>query len=74
LAQALIARAGVRPVGFIGRVLDLHPIVREGVQHSLAAHEVRFIEADAALAAARLRTGSQAAWRQQLLDTAALQR
>ncbi|MDB5472774.1 MAG: N-acetylglucosamine kinase, partial [Devosia sp.] len=28
LAQALIARAGVRPVGFIGRVLDLHPIVR----------------------------------------------
>lgn len=63
LAKALIARAGERPVGFIGGVLQLHPVVTEAIQAELATVDVRFPKVDAALAAARLHLNDFAAWR-----------
>lgn len=63
LARALGARAGARPVGFIGGVLKLHPVIGETIAAELAGMELRFPEADAALAAARLHLPEGAAWR-----------
>ncbi|OEO32737.1 hypothetical protein VW23_010085 [Devosia insulae DS-56] len=54
LALALIGRAGERPIAFVGRVIDLHPALREAAVEALAGRTVRFAQADAALAAARL--------------------
>lgn len=53
LALALIARAGPRPIALIGRVFELHEILRQAVEHALADHTVRLAKSDAALAAAQ---------------------
>lgn len=62
LAGALIARAGARPVGFIGGVLALHPVILSEIRRRLAGQEVRLLEADASLAAARLQALRQGGW------------
>lgn len=54
LAKALIARAGEKPIGFIGGVLALHPIIVAEIRRQLDGREMRLVNADAALAAARL--------------------
>jgi glucosamine kinase len=66
LAQALISRAGTRPVGLVGGVLNLHPLVADGVREQLADHEVRLLSADACLAAARLQGSGDPRWLQVL--------
>ena len=58
LATALVRRAGSLPVALVGRVLDLHLVVREQVARMLAAETVHVRRSDAALAAARLQTNS----------------
>ena len=62
LAGALIARAGERPVGFIGGVLALHPVIAVEIRHRLAGLEVRQLDADASLAAARLQIVQRDGW------------
>ncbi|MHA6692611.1 N-acetylglucosamine kinase [Devosia sp. A449] len=66
LAQALIARAGHHPVGVIGGVLKLHPLITEEIQRLLPDADIRLLNADAALAAAQLQTSSTPGWRQVL--------
>jgi glucosamine kinase len=66
LARALISRVGSRPVGLVGGVLNLHPLVTDGIREQLAGHEVRLLDADAALAAARLTASGDAHWLQVL--------
>jgi N-acetylglucosamine kinase-like BadF-type ATPase len=66
LALALIARAGNRPVGFTGGVLGLHPLIVDTIRQQLAGIEVRLPDGEAALAAARLQTSSDASWRETL--------
>ena len=66
LAQALVARVGRRPIGFVGGVLNLHPLIASEIKHALAGHEVRLLDADACLAAARLRTAGEGRWGQVL--------
>lgn len=67
LAQALITRVGTRPVGFVGGVLNLHPLIATEISRRLSGHEVRLLNADACLAAARLHAdGGDARWRQVL--------
>lgn len=56
LATALLGRAGNRPIALVGRVLDLHLLVREQVARVLAGQDVAVRRSDAALAAARLGT------------------
>ncbi|RYE86886.1 MAG: N-acetylglucosamine kinase [Hyphomicrobiales bacterium] len=63
LAKALVARAGARPVGFIGGVLGLHPAVTDTIVAELTGLDVRFPKADAALAAAHLQLPASAGWR-----------
>ncbi|KQU94164.1 hypothetical protein ASC68_21110 [Devosia sp. Root105] len=58
LATALVGRAGSLPVALVGRVLDLHLVVREQVVRMLAAETVHVRRTDAALAAARLQTNT----------------
>lgn len=58
LATALVGRAGSLPVALVGRVLDLHLVVREQVARILAAETVHVRRSDAALAAARLQTNT----------------
>lgn len=67
LALALMGRSGARPVGMIGGVLSLHPVLAEQIHQSLPGHDVRFLSADAALAAARMGLEPQNAWRHVLL-------
>ena len=66
LALALIARAGKRPAGFIGGVLCLHPLIAETIREQLAGIEVRMLDGEAALAAARLQTSDDPSWRETL--------
>ncbi len=63
LAKALAARAGDRPVGFIGGVLRLHPVIVDSIGAHLPPAEVRILDADASLAAAHLQTASDGQWR-----------
>ncbi|WP_108398617.1 N-acetylglucosamine kinase [Devosia submarina] len=63
LALALVARAGKRPVGLIGGALGLHPLILETVRRQLAVIDVRVLDADGALAAARLQTDRDDRWR-----------
>lgn len=63
LAQALTARVGHRPIGFIGGVFDLHPTLRERVEAVLIGEDLRFLQSDAALAAAQLSRDTQSSWR-----------
>lgn len=70
LAQALVRRVGPRPIGFIGGVLALHPAIAAEIRDTLGGREVRLLNADASLAAARLQAGGNDAW----LATLAAQR
>lgn len=62
LAEALIARAGEKPIGFIGGVLILHPVIVAEIRRQLEGREVRLLSADAALAAARLQAVGPNGW------------
>ena len=62
LAGALVERAGEKPIGFIGGVLALHPIIVAEIRRQLEGHEVRLLSADAALAAARLQAVGTSGW------------
>ncbi len=66
MAEALLARAGPRPIGFIGGVLAL-PVLGDAIRTGLPGHDVRFVEADAALAGARLFL-SGGPWRASMLE------
>lgn len=72
LAEALVARAGVRPIGFIGGVLQLDPIIEAEIRAALAGHDVRLVASDTALAAALMGTAAQASRRQMLAARASL--
>lgn len=54
LGTALVARAGRRPIGFVGGVLKLNPVIEDEIRRALAGHDLRFVETDAALTAANL--------------------
>jgi glucosamine kinase len=54
LAHALIARAGILPVAFVGGVINLHPSIRPSLVAALPGIEVRFPTIDAALTAAMI--------------------
>lgn len=58
LAAALIGRTRSLPVVLVGRVLDLHLVVREQVGRMLAAETVHVRRSDAALAAALMQTST----------------
>lgn len=62
LALALVARAGTRPIGFIGGALDLHPLILETIKRQLIGYDVRLLNADSALAAARLQSEIDGSW------------
>jgi glucosamine kinase len=66
LAKAQIARVGSRPIGFVGGVLNLHPLIATEITHLLAGHQVRLLSADACLAAARLQASGDPRWLQVL--------
>ena len=62
LADALIARVGDRPVGFIGGVLALHPVIVAEIRRRLVGRDIRLLHADASLAAARLQAIQPNGW------------
>lgn len=62
LVEALIARVGARPAGFIGGVLALHPVIETEIRARLG-DDVRLLGADASLAAARLQAVDPQGWR-----------
>lgn len=62
LVEALMARVGARPAGFIGGVLALHPLIEEEIRRRLG-DDVRLLSADASLAAARLQAVDPQGWR-----------
>lgn len=64
MGKALIGRAGKRPIGFIGGVLSLHPSIGDEIAQSLAGHDVRLVQSDTALAAARLNLAADGLWKQ----------
>ncbi|MCR6673018.1 BadF/BadG/BcrA/BcrD ATPase family protein [Devosia ginsengisoli] len=70
LAGALIARAGERTVGFIGGVLALHPVILAEIRLLLTGQEVRLLDADASLAAARLQALGTDGWIEVLAEPA----
>ncbi|HTN63045.1 MAG TPA: BadF/BadG/BcrA/BcrD ATPase family protein [Devosia sp.] len=74
LAEALAGRAGARPIGFIGGVLALHPVLTEAIATRLTGHDITFTKAEASLAAARLRLPAGAHWRRVLETNASIAR
>ena len=72
LAQALIARVGKRPLGFAGGVLNLHPVIAGEIRLQLAGHEIRLVDADASLAAARLQASGNERWRRLLAERSSI--
>lgn len=54
LAQALLERAGALPVGFVGGIIDLHPLIRAGLVEALPGVDLSFRRVDAALHAAQM--------------------
>ena len=72
LAQALIARAGTRPLGFAGGVLSLHPVIPAEIRRQLPGHDIRLVNADAALAAAQLQASGGTRWRQLLAERSSI--
>lgn len=66
LIEALTARIGQRPAGFIGGVLNLHPIIEETIRARLAGQDVRRLNADASRAAAQLQATDPQGWRRVL--------
>lgn len=74
LAQALTERAGTKPIGFIGGVLALHPVLTEAITAALAGHEVIFPKADASLIAAQLHLPLGAHWHAVLTTNAGIAR
>lgn len=63
LAEALATRIGPRPVGFVGGVLNLHPVIEDEIRRRLAGQDVRRLSADASLAAARIQASDPQGWR-----------
>lgn len=63
MGKALTQRAGKRPIGFIGGVLKLHPTISTEIQRALVGHDVRLVQSDTALAAARLTISGAGPWR-----------
>lgn len=72
LAKALVARAGNRPIRFVGGVLQLHPVIVEEITCCLAGSDLHVADADAALAAAQLQAGGNEAWTEVLAATSSL--
>ena len=72
LAMALVGRVGERPIGFIGGVFKLHPVIFEAVLTHLAGHRVSLLGADTVLAAARLQAVGDERWRQTLSRRASI--
>lgn len=66
LAEALTTRVGARPVGVIGGVLKLHPVIESAVENALPDTVVSILSADVALQAAKLQLGADDGWRQVL--------
>ena len=66
LALALVARVGDRPIGFVGGVFRLHPVILQEALTCLAGHSVSLLEADTVLAAARLQAVGDYRWRETL--------
>ncbi|WEJ34224.1 BadF/BadG/BcrA/BcrD ATPase family protein [Devosia sp. SD17-2] len=66
LIEALTARIGPRPAGFIGGVLSLHRIIEETIRARLVGQDVRRLSADASLAAAQLQVTDPQGWRRVL--------
>jgi N-acetylglucosamine kinase-like BadF-type ATPase len=54
LAKALIGRAAILPVAFVGGIIDLHPLIRPGLTEALPGIDVSFPKVDAALRAAQM--------------------
>lgn len=72
LAEALVARAGQRPIGFIGGVLGLDPVIEAEIRTALPGQDVRIVASDTALAAARMGTQAQTPRRQMLAARSSL--
>jgi glucosamine kinase len=53
LGKALIGRVGERPLGFVGGVITLHPIIKSSLMAELPGQTIQFPQADAALFAAQ---------------------
>lgn len=66
LSQALISRVGHRPIGVIGGVFNLHPIILDTLRATLPDQTVNLLQADVAIAAARLQATRDARWTQWL--------
>ncbi len=60
LAQALVRRAGAKPVALLGRAAALHPEILTGFRAAAPTLEVRLAAPNAALAAARLAAAAAA--------------
>ena len=67
LATCLQQRVGELPIKFTGGVLDLHPVILQEVTGRLRSRDVSRATADAALAAAQLRSGRRPAWESLLI-------
>lgn len=63
LIEALTVRIGRRTAGFIGGVLNLHPIIEETIRTRLDGQDVSRLNADASLAAAQLQACDPRNWR-----------
>jgi glucosamine kinase len=62
LAKSLLARIGERPIGYVGGVLKLHPLILQSIKEALPGNEVQHLNADAALTAARLQAVDDGQW------------
>lgn len=54
LGAALVKRAGRHPLGYVGGIVRLHPVIKTSLLAALAGEDVVFPEADAAFHAARM--------------------
>lgn len=54
LGTALVARGGRLPIGFVGGVLALHPVIQASLRDAFSDTDVRFPTIDAAFAAAEI--------------------
>ena len=72
LASALITRVGNRPVGLIGGVLKLHPLIAEEIRNSLPATSVSLLTSNVAHAAALVQSSGDARWKHLLKTRASI--
>ncbi|KKB85131.1 hypothetical protein VW29_07230 [Devosia limi DSM 17137] len=54
LGLALCVRAGEHPIGFVGGIISLHPMIKTALTAALAGHDVVFPSIDVSLHAANL--------------------